>query len=171
MMRLGLVLLGVAILLRGRKAMAGEEEKESEVDPDSNAEAPPAAPFYKETVPMLDNAIWENPLLIGPGARGDLGWNLGLGSNLGQTPGTGFGGVPQILPQGLGSGQTIGATTPDQLSAAHHMYQQIVGAIPSAITQKIANVKALADFQSRVAQQHLSVAKKVVSWHKKVFHF
>lgn len=161
MLRLGLALVGTALLLHSRKVKAASDKEQESENPESSSESPfPGIKLPGE--PVLDPAITGNPLLIGPaGAIGDLGWNLGLGSSLGQTPGVGFGGVPQLLPQGLGSGQTVGMNTPDQLSAAHHMYQQIVGAIPSAVAQKIRDVKALADFQARSA-------KKVVGFHRRV---
>ncbi len=159
MLRLGLALVGTALLLHSRGVKAAEEKQAEGEDPDAS---PGTSGTKYPTTPTIDPAIWTNPLLIGPaGAIGNLGWNLGLGTNLGLVPGTGFGGVPQILPTGLGSGQTVGAMTPDQLSAANHMYQQIVGAIPSAIAQKIRNVKSLADFQARSAS-------KVVSFHKRL---
>lgn len=159
MLKEGMFLLGTALLLHSRNKAEAEESEEGSEQPDSEP-GTPGTIFKLPGDPVLDSAITENPLLFGHGNAHGPGFQI--------TPFPGLGGSFPSIGNGqpLGSGQSIGITTAAQLSAANKIYQQIIGSIPSAIAQKVRNVKALADFQARSVKKVVSIHKRVL---KKIF--
>jgi hypothetical protein len=135
MLRLGLVLVGAALLLHGRKLTRPKNE-EDDLNPDAEGEG---SGFGK----IEQFKPYKNPLLYREGDAGAGDFDAFPG-------GVGLPGFDPIGGAGYGN---IGAITGAQLGAAQGAYNSIVGFLPSAIHQKISNVK------------------RAVSWHRRVFGF
>ncbi len=140
MLQEGLALVGAALLLHAN-ARAKASKSRTEEDPDSDPE--PSPPAFKMPEPTLDSALYAadptNPLLIGPGSSSGNPLPPNAMPGLGGNPGTDY--------------LTGGNITVSQLAAANRAYKYIVGSIPSAIKQKIENVKRLTSFQARVRRK------------------
>lgn len=180
------LLLGAALLLL-RKPKA---EKDGSA---KDEEAPSDADGSGSKLPKNQGDFWEfgdwwtpDPTQphIGPGPgwyRDPIFQPAGIpGINLpnGVPSAGGLPGVPTSAGGGFGSdprsgvtdvsGSPFGITNRNQLSASDDTLQYALASIPAAITQKIANVNALSSFQARAAQQRLSLAKRALSFHRRL---
>lgn len=141
MLRLALVLVGAALILRSRRRKSSSPEQEdSSGDPGSDF-----APSGGMPRPTLDPGVLA---AMPPGTPNPFAHVI---------PPPDFGGQPvdtlinpPPMPTTVGTG---GPPTRAQLSSAWNMWNAIIGSLPEAIRIKIENIKRLSAFQGRVFTQ------------------
>lgn len=139
MFRLGMILLGGAMVLHARYTLPKKKtQDEEQADDSSNPTLPGGSKLYPDAPePTLDPAVYNNPLLIGP--PGGTGHQL---------PPAGGPTDPHGLPiPGAGIGGTINA---GQLGAAGRAYNTIIGNAYKGIRQEVTNVERFVNFHRRL---------------------
>ncbi len=150
MLKLGMILLGSALVLHGRNKASGKDDDKN-ANPDDDSSANPGGFAPKPYEPVLDSALGpNNPFVIGT-SGGDGNPNT---APTYPTIGNPWGGpIGPIVNVGTTDDANAAAITANQLSAANNAYGRLVGLIPDA------------------ARFHISTIKRLASWHKRVFHF
>jgi hypothetical protein len=149
MLRLGMILLGSALVLHGRNKAHGKDDGK-DTSPDDDSSANPGGFAPKAYEPVLDRAIDPtNPFLPGPGGDGN--------PNTAPVPPSifnpGGGTLGPINNVGATDGGGAAAITANQLSAANNAYKSIINGLPQA------------------AKIHWSVSSDILHKLKRIFHF
>lgn len=131
MLRLGMVLLGTALILHGKSKTAPKSDEEDPSQPDDSF--PPSA--TKRSTLGLDTPDAVNPLLIGPPS-----------ANVNELlPASG-----SVFNPNIPGNSAYGVINEAELGAAFRAYRTVLGQAAPGIRREISNVKRFASFHRRL---------------------
>ncbi len=147
MLKLGMLILGGALVLHARRNKAAADDK-SETPDDSDAPGQPGS--KSDPLPTLDPAL-EYLIPGGPSHPGLPGFSDLFGDTLPvhfTHPGEG-----PVMPTGSLPGVAGNLPSAAQLSAVNNIYKGITGLIPRSLHTEYANMNRLADFKGRLRRK------------------
>jgi len=145
MLRLGMVLLGSALILRAR-SRSSEDKREEKDEPGSDGAGIPGT---KNPDPTLDPAlqsVYTTAMPLGYPSWGDLFGNTipVQFTSPGERP---------IMPGGAIPGVAGALPSAAQLTAVNRIYKGITGMIPTSLRQEYSNMNRLAEFKARLRRK------------------